>query len=250
MVAALREAFERDGVVIVRGAVPQEQVAALRASLEEVFSRTDVEVAGMRTDMSLAAQAARMDGDSVLTDQPEQSAPLGKFLTEIEAGRTHRGLREFEHHSTLPALVGELLGTAQLRFFGDHCFLKEAGAGLQTAFHQDAPYFRWDGDMAAVCWVPVDPVTAASGGMRYVKGSHRWPQYAPRLLYSNAPVDPSASSYAPELPDNEELMATAKIVSWDCNPGTAQPSQHQFFGSRERLLRSRHRATLTQKHAC
>eukprot|EP01050_Picozoa_sp_SAG11_P008993 SAG11_NODE_821_length_7010_cov_9.308783_3_plen_230_part_00 len=213
----VQETFERDGVVIVRGAVPQEQVAQLRSSLEEIFSRADVEVAGMRTDMSLAAQTA--PPDTVLADQPEIGAPPGKFLTEIEAGRTHRGLREFQHHSALPAVVGDLLGTAQLRFFGDHCFLKEPGAGLHTAFHQDAPYFRWDGDMAAVCWVPVDPVTAASGGMRYVKGSHRWPQFAPRLLYSNAPIDPSAPSYAPELPENEELMAAADIVSWDCNPG-------------------------------
>ena len=219
--AELRETFEREGVVIIRGAVPREQVAQLRSSLEEVFSRTDVDVAGMRTDMNSAAQTARTDGkgDTVLVDQPEDGAPPGRFLTEIEAGRTHRGLREFEHHSTLPVVVGELLGTRQLRFFGDHCFLKEPGAGLHTAFHQDAPYFRWDGDMAAVCWVPVDPVTASSGGMRYVKGSHRWPQYAPRLLYSNEPIDPSASSYAPELPDNAELMATAEILSWDCQPG-------------------------------
>ncbi len=227
VVAELREAFERDGVVIVRAAIPQEQVAQLRRCLEEVFSRTDVEVAGMRTDMSLAAQAAQLDGDTVLADRVEKGAPPGKFLTEIEAGRTHRGLREFEHHSALPALVGELLGTTQLRFFGDHCFLKEAGAGLHTAFHQDAPYFRWDGDMAAVCWVPVDPVTPASGGMRYVKGSHRWPQFAPRLLYSNAPIDPSAPSYAPELPDDEELMESAEISSWDCKPGT-QPSHCQY----------------------
>ena len=117
--AELRETFRRDGVVIIRGAVPLAQVAQLRTSLEEVFSRSDVAVAGMRTDMTSAARTARMDGqgDTVLEDQPEEGAPAGKFLTEIEAGRTHRGLREFEHHSALPAVVGELLGTTQLRFF-------------------------------------------------------------------------------------------------------------------------------------
>ena len=81
------------------------------------------------------------------------------------------------------------------------------------------PFFRWDGDQAAVCWVPVDSVTKECGAMRYIKGSHRWPQYAPRLLVSNSPVDDDAANYSPLLPENDELFETEEILSWDCEPG-------------------------------
>ena len=81
------------------------------------------------------------------------------------------------------------------------------------------PFFRWNGDQAAVCWVPVDSVTKECGAMRYIKGSHRWPQYAPRLLVSNSPVDDDAADYSPLLPENDELFETEEILSWDCEPG-------------------------------
>ena len=206
-------------MVIIRQAVTQEQVARLRDALEDVFSRTDSASSGARTDMTSAAEAAREQGDVILEDSASGGAASGRFLTEIDCGRFHSGVRQFQHQSDLPTVLGPLLGTRTLRFFGDHCFLKEAGSQLHTAFHQDMPFFRWDGDQAAVCWVPVDSVTKECGAMRYVKGSHRWPQYAPRLLVSNSPVDDGAAEYSPLLPENDELFETEEILSWDCEPG-------------------------------
>ena len=66
----------------------------------------------------------------------------GKFLTEIDCGRFHSGVRQFQHQSDLPTVLGPLLGTRTLRFFGDHCFLKEAGSQLHTAFVRPATTAR------------------------------------------------------------------------------------------------------------
>lgn len=115
--------------------------------------------------------------------------------------------------SDLPTVLGPLLGTKTLRF------LKEPGSQLQTAFHQDMPFFNWDGDQAAVCLVPVDSVAKESGAMRYVKGSHKWPQYAPRLLISNETVDDDAADYSPLLPDNDEIFEKHEVLMWDVEPG-------------------------------
>ena len=57
---------------------------------------------------------------------------LLRYLTEIDAGRWHPGLRAFELRSSLAAVVAAVLGEeTALRFFMDHCFLKEAGSGRE-----------------------------------------------------------------------------------------------------------------------
>ena len=93
------------------------------------------------------------------------TAAGSRYLTEIDAGRWHRGLKDFEHKSVLPSLVAAVLQEPrELRFYMDHLFLKEPGSRLQTGYHQDAPYFTFDCDSAfraAVCWCPVDKVRAA-----------------------------------------------------------------------------------------
>ena len=246
--AALREQYERDGVVMIRQAVTADQIAGLKIALEEVFLREDFGSKGGRTNMSTAAAEAAEGGTVLLEDEAEDdSAPVGEYLTETNVGRFHHGVREFEHESDLAAVVGPMLGTKTLRFFGDHCFLKEPNSALRTSFHrervfllpftrllppplpplltavcrcaEDMPYFTWSGDQAAVCWVPVDTVTKASGAMRYVKGSHRWDQFAPRLLYSNEAVDDGAAEYSPILPSDEEIYAEHEVLQWDCEPG-------------------------------
>ena len=41
-------------------------------------------------------------------------------------------------------------------------------------------------------WCPVDKVEANSGGMRYIRGSHRWAEHAPSQLITNAAIDDRA----------------------------------------------------------
>ena len=91
--------------------------------------------------MTSAAAAAREQGDAILEDSASGGAS-GRFLTEIDCGRFHSGVRQFQHQSDLPTVLGPLLGTRTLRFFGDHCFLKEAGSQLHTAFVRPATTAR------------------------------------------------------------------------------------------------------------
>lgn len=210
-----RDTFERDGVVHIKGAIPADEVAALRVALEDIFNRQDTEGVGARTDMTAAADEVRKQGggDRLLEEAGEHS---GRYLTEIEAGRWHEGLRNFEHNSILPYIIAQLLHTKSLRFFMDHIFLKEPGSLLRTAFHQDLPYFPFEGQQAAVCWVPVDAVTRDSGAMAYIRGSHRWCEYMPSTLITN---DPTHKSDAPKLPDILGHESDFDVVYFDAEPG-------------------------------
>ena len=203
----------QNGVCILRGVIPQTQINQLREALEEVFSRdaTSQLTVGARSNMTKAANTLKLQGKgNTILEEPTEIETGGKYLTELEVGRWNKGVRHFEHNSTLPAAVAKAIGeTEQLHFYMDHIFLKEAGSKLKTAWHQDAPYFPFDCNAnssnpvkAAVCWVPVDAVAANSGGMHYVKGSHKWQEYAPNVLITNQPID--KNSQTSSLPDIDQ----------------------------------------------
>ena len=122
----------------------------------------------------------------------------------------------FDTRSPLPEVCGILLGSERIRFWGDHCFLKEPGSKIRTAFHQDAPYFPFTGDDACVCWVPVDSVSKESGAMGYIKGSHKWPEYSPNALVSN---DRTHDDTTPTLPKIEGNESKYDIMYFDAEPG-------------------------------
>ena len=215
-----------DGVCILRDVIPLEQVEDLRKSLEDVFNRTtqSQKTNGARTDMTKAANHLRSIGKGhlILEEKLEEgdttASTGGRYLTELEAGRWHEGVKHFEHHSKLPFAVAQVLEEpSHLHFYMDHIFLKEAGSMLKTAWHQDAPYFPFECNAndpnpgkAAVCWVPVDIVAANSGGMRYIKGSHKWREYAPNVLITNDAFDQNRK--VPCLPDIYEGIKNGKYT--------------------------------------
>ena len=258
-----RHELAENGVCILRGVIPLSQVRQLRLSLEEVFARSahSQQTVGARTNMTEAAHRLRQDGRgaAVLNSRglPADSEPAetadtthgnGQYLTEIEVGRWHPGVRQFEHSSALPQAVAHTLGEKKhLHFYMDHMFLKEAGSQLSTAWHQDAPYFPFDCSstdpvQVAVCWVPVDAVAANSGGMHYIKGSHRWQEYAPNTLITNDAIDPDSAT--PCLPNIEEGIAQGRyeaIQFTNVQPGDViihHPNTvHGSYGNRSKLQR-------------
>jgi hypothetical protein len=197
--AAESHEWHEHGVVCLRGVLSQEWVAYVRAALLEIFSRDDVEARGLRTDMTAAAAA--LDPRTVLRDQggaddgsdDAEQLGAGRFLTEIDCF-WHDALRHFELSGPLPEIVAAVMQSQIVHYYQDHLFLKEAGSALRTGFHQDRPYFCWDGEMVAVCWVPAVEVSAASGAMCYVRGSHRWAEHQPTLLVSNAATHAGAGA--------------------------------------------------------
>ena len=62
----------------------------------------------------------------------------------------------------------------RLNFFYDQVFAKEPHATKPALWHQDYPYLPIEGDQILRFWVPFDRVTARSGAVHYLKGSHAW----------------------------------------------------------------------------
>ena len=182
-----RAAFDRDGVVLLRGIHPPDWVDFLEAQLDDIFdghahrsadqrSVTGDSTDGIRVDMvALANGLKKVQPDVVLAAEGDQAEALtGRSLVETDASAWHEGMWHHNVEGPLGQVVAEVTNSSKVNFYADQLFLKDPGSRVKTPFHQDKPYFLVGGGEVAVCWVPVDVVTIDNGAMGYVKGSHKW----------------------------------------------------------------------------
>lgn len=231
-------AYNQVGVVLLRGVLDLATVNQIRRGIDEAVSTLNSSPAGydysqlttayQEADKDLLARESqgqhnvaaivehmRASGDRLLFD--DAGGRSGRFM--IDTGVTARlnTLRRLALHGCLPEIPAALLGSKEVRFFGDQMFVKEPGTRERTAFHQDATYFPIDGQQCCVLWVPTDPVTAETGAMQYVRGSHKTGKlYKPNVFVSQTPL-PGAEGEL--LPDIEGHPEDFDVVSFDVEPG-------------------------------
>lgn len=108
--------------------------------------------------------------------------------------------------------VGEALarlgGWSGARLIQDNVLWKPPG-GRPLGFHRDNAYSRWftPVDMLT-CWIALDDVTAGSGAMELVRGSHRWPpSYGPEVEF-HGPAD-----YRRPVAGCEDRIAAVEVAA-------------------------------------
>ena len=72
-------------------------------------------------------------------------------------------------------IVGELLGTEDIKLYGDQLFMKAAATGTAQRWHQDSASWRDILPMDLVtAWLAIDPATPDNGCLRFAPGTQRW----------------------------------------------------------------------------
>lgn len=177
MTGYAREQFQRDGFMVRRGVVPEDERLAITAHF-----------AGLR--------ARSLDGDGGGGDLAE---------------RWPRMLQPHEHDpASLRLLIDDrLMGAAcelagcDMRGFQTMWYWKPPGARGQ-ALHQDEYYVRSVGGPCIAAWLALDTTDDENGGLRVVRGSHRTPVQCPHE------ADPTLSTSRHEVDVPHGL--TAAIV--------------------------------------
>lgn len=141
----LAERFAADGVAVVRGAVPADELAFFA----EIARRVEY---GERRLMAL-------NGESL----------ADSFLRLTEAA-----CEEFVISGKLARIAAEAMNAAAVRLYYDQIFMKVAGHSAATKWHQDASHWPLRGAGMCSLWLAVDPVSEEGGALRYLAGSHRW----------------------------------------------------------------------------
>jgi ectoine hydroxylase-related dioxygenase (phytanoyl-CoA dioxygenase family) len=189
------EAFQRDGVVLVRNALHSEWLSLIALGLARVL---------------------RSEGQGRIAyyrDEP------GRFVETVRNFDVIPEVQRLIYDSPIVDMLGVLIGSDELWLYDDEFWVKGGGAG-RTPWHQDLPYWPASDGKIGSMWISLDPL-AEDECLEYVAGSHRGP------LYDGLQTDAFAPNSArhrvggdlPALPDIESDRSSWDIVRWAIEPG-------------------------------
>ncbi|BBK41374.1 phytanoyl-CoA dioxygenase [Allostella vacuolata] len=187
------EAYERDGIVCLRGRFDAGWIARMAAA----------------TDAAMAAPGPHAE------DYTPPGRP-GRFFGDLDLWQRHDAFRRFVFESPAAGIAARLMRASRVNFFYDQLLVKEPGTAERTPWHQDQPYWAVDGRQVCSIWLPFDPVPA-DACVEYVAGSHLWRQQFNPQHFSDG--TPYAGTGLPPLPDIEAARGRLDIRRWDLEPG-------------------------------
>ncbi len=193
----MNDTFERHGVVHLQGVLDDAWIERMRTAVDRELD------APTMTDLSAMAAAP-----------PEGGSPRGQFRAGTDHWVATPEFLAFARDTPIPALVAELLGSERVWLYEDSVLVKDPGTRERTMFHQDLAYFHVDGEQVCTVWIPLDPVDAANGAVRYVRGSHHdRTSFRPNLFVT---TDSLPGTEGVDVPDHTDDPA---LVHFDTAPG-------------------------------
>lgn len=153
------ERFARDGFYLVPSVVPSDLLARVRPHIEAVYHgeyETGIAISGAH--------------------KPTNEPPT-KLVKIDNAHRSDRTIHELVSHPAISKWAAAITGAKMVQVFATQLLIKPPGKEdiVNVGWHQDLEY--WDGALEGevfTAWVAVSDVTAESGPMQFVRGSHQW----------------------------------------------------------------------------
>jgi ectoine hydroxylase-related dioxygenase (phytanoyl-CoA dioxygenase family) len=186
--------YQRDGAVVLRGALNAEQVALLEQGIEYNLAH-----------LSPLAQVASKGDDP------------GKFVEDFCTWQSNPAYASIMRETALPSVALELMQSQNVRIYHDHLLVKEPGTRQPTPWHQDQPYYNVSGRQNVSFWIPVDPVSVEST-LRFVAGSHTGTWYMPRTFRDHQAKWFSDGALA-DLPAIDDQPDHYPQRAWAIEPG-------------------------------
>ena len=209
------DAFQRDGVVLIKGLF-RDHVDGLRRGIER----------NMAEPGPYAAENLKPGEGGRFFDDYCNWTRIPEFETVIR-------------QSAAAEVAADLMGSDRVQVFHDHVLVKEPGTSKPTPWHQDGPYYFVEGEHTVSFWSPLDPVREAS--LRCVAGSHRWPKpVLPKRWLADTDFYPDPDAYMPVPDPDAECM---DIREWEMEPGDAVAFDYRtLHGARGNNAATRRRA--------
>ena len=143
----------------------------------------------------------------------------GNFYSKVFMWRDDTEFRDYIFESPAARIAAGVMGLDEVRFFYDQMFIKTPGSSAPTQWHQDLPFWPFQGNDIASVWLALTPVTLESSGVVYVAGSHKWGKFYRAVTPDNDPRFTDTS--LEECPDfhHEFDNPDYRFLNWDLEPG-------------------------------
>ncbi|MDZ4095074.1 MAG: phytanoyl-CoA dioxygenase family protein [Paracoccaceae bacterium] len=190
---AMVEAYDRDGVVLIKG-LWADWVGEIRAGI----ARNMADPGPYGAENLKPGEGGRFFDDYC---NWERIPEFGQVIRE----------------SAVADVAAALMRSDRVQMFHDHVLVKEPGTSKPTPWHQDGPYYFVEGCQTISFWSPMDPVREAS--LRCVAGSHLWEKAVlPTRWLAETSFYPNPEKYMPVPDPDAEAMP---VMEWEMEPGDA-----------------------------
>ncbi len=193
-----RDAFARDGAVVLRDRFSADWIEKLRAGIDSDFANPS---------------------SNFTRHTKDPDAP--GYFEDFWAWNKIPEFEEFVRDSPCAPMAASLMGVPSINLVMDNWFMREAGSASRAPFHQDLAYFDFEGTMC-VLWLPLEPVTKENG-IAFVKGSHLWNKLFMRVMFADGhksfePQEIAGQTYHPPPLVNDKPDAY-DLLQWDLDLG-------------------------------
>ncbi len=187
-----RQAFERDGVIVLRGAIDSSWRDRLAQAIERDIAKPGPHFHNFRANTGRFHATSRVR---------EKDADAAAYIFE----------------SSLPEIAAFLMRSRKVNLLYDQIFAKEPGTDAPSPWHQDHGVWPIEGRQVMTFWLALDPVTRQSGGLEWLRGSHLWGRKFQPTTMGGRVYEPMPG-YEP-MPDIEAQREKYEILTWDMQPG-------------------------------
>ena len=186
------EAYERDGIVCLRGLFDADWIEHVRRCVE-----ADIQSPGT------LAQDITRGGEGVFISDTFVWANIPEF-------------QDFISKSPAAQIVAAIMRSKKINLLFDQILVKEPGSSTRTMWHHDHTYWPVAGDQVCTLWLALDPVTAENGAVEYIAGSHKWGvRYKAEAFIG----DGRYTEPLPEVPDIDSMRDQFDMIQFEMAPG-------------------------------
>jgi phytanoyl-CoA hydroxylase len=157
--------FRLDGQLIVEDILTAIELEALAAHVDKIAAGQEPHIPAT----SIQLEKVFRDGEREVVDQVLSVRKLFNLAVYDD---------QLWGHVTNPKVVdvvADLLGTDDIKLYGDQPFMKPPEIGAAQAWHQDSAAWRDIFPMDLVtAWLAIDHATTENGCLNFAPGTHRW----------------------------------------------------------------------------
>ena len=194
-------AYQRDGVAKLKGAVDPEWVERM-----------------------LRVVDAQLDNPSNWANDANPDARKDRMFTDRYQWQRNPEIRAYIFDSGVARLAAQAMESSEVRFYFDHILVKEPKTATATPWHQDAPYWPFQGNQICSIWLALTDATVEQSAMEFVRGSHAdGKYYLPEVFgdRENHPNEWQREGEGVPVPPIEGDRENYDIVGWDMKAGDA-----------------------------
>ena len=220
-----QETYNRDGVVLIKGAFDTDWIKFLLEALEKIQNMSLEDTYALPQDF--LNQDANLKAE-IEANRSEDAERRKVYAEQSKGFIRYKYMRwwapefeEFALESPAAELIGRVIGSSTIRFFIDAIFMKEPNCETKTYWHEDASAWPVRGEHVPTMWMPLLPVSAKLSSLEYISGSHKqcfgkdpWPNtFNAKML---GKLDGRASFYDWEQRRGDPDV---RIMAYDMEPG-------------------------------